>query len=54
VVCGEDGVSDFDRLHSLEHDLGVFLYTFDLLVVDGTDIPPIRRIRGRADVLAVD
>jgi ATP-dependent DNA ligase len=38
VVCGEDGVSDFERLHSREHDASVFLYGFDLLAVDGRDI----------------
>jgi ATP-dependent DNA ligase len=38
VVCGEDGVSDFDRLHSRQHDASVFLYGFDLLTVDGADI----------------
>jgi len=26
VICGEDGVSDFDELHSREHDDEVFLY----------------------------
>jgi ATP-dependent DNA ligase len=38
VVCGEDGVTDFARLHSREHDSSVFLYAFDLLAVDGTDL----------------
>jgi ATP-dependent DNA ligase len=28
VVCGEDGVSDFEHLHSREHDAGAFLYGF--------------------------
>ena len=30
VVCGEDGVSDFNRLHSQSCDEHVFLYAFDL------------------------
>lgn len=38
VIVGEDGVSDFDRLHSREHDASVLLYAFDLLSVDGTDV----------------
>jgi ATP-dependent DNA ligase len=38
VVCGEDGVSDFNRLHSRRDDASVFLYAFDLLAVDGQDI----------------
>jgi ATP-dependent DNA ligase len=38
VICGEDGVSDFERLHSRQHDTGVFLYAFDLLSVGGFDI----------------
>ena len=42
VVCGDDGVSNFERLHSREHDASVFLYAFDLLAVDGTDMRPER------------
>jgi ATP-dependent DNA ligase len=38
VVCGEDGVSDFERLHSQANDASVFLYAFDLLTIDGADI----------------
>jgi bifunctional non-homologous end joining protein LigD len=38
VVCGDDGVADFARLHSQAHDVSAFLYGFDLLSVDGTDI----------------
>ena len=30
VVCGPDGVSDFERLHSRDHDAQVILYAFDL------------------------
>ena len=37
VVCGEDGVSDFDRLHSQRCDEHVFLYAFDLLEINGED-----------------
>ena len=30
VVCGEDGVADFELLHSRKHDRSCFLYAFDL------------------------
>jgi bifunctional non-homologous end joining protein LigD len=32
VWAGDDGKSDFDKLHSHAHDHQVFLYAFDLLV----------------------
>jgi ATP-dependent DNA ligase len=35
VVCGDDGISDFDRLHSQGWDSAVFLYAFDVLEIDG-------------------
>jgi ATP-dependent DNA ligase len=38
VVCGEDGVSDFERLRCRADNASVFLYAFDLLAIDGTDI----------------
>jgi bifunctional non-homologous end joining protein LigD len=41
VVCREDGVSDFDMLRSAVGRLGsrdAFLYAFDLLEIDGTDL----------------
>ena len=31
VICGTDGKSDFDKLHSGVHDANIFLYAFDLL-----------------------
>ena len=34
---GEDGKSDFDKLHSHAHDQRVFLYAFDLLEWNGED-----------------
>jgi bifunctional non-homologous end joining protein LigD len=40
VVCGRDGKSDFDRLHSGAHDGSVFLYAFDLIELDGEDLRP--------------
>jgi bifunctional non-homologous end joining protein LigD len=41
VVCRPDGVSDFDRLRAAVGRLGsreAFLYTFDLLEIDGEDL----------------
>jgi len=38
VVCGEDGRSDFDRLHSGGYDQQVVLYSFDLIELDGEDL----------------
>ena len=38
VVCGDGGVSDFDRLRqSWQHDRA-FLYAFDLIELDGEDL----------------
>jgi bifunctional non-homologous end joining protein LigD len=41
VVCGQDGVSDFERLHSRTCDHAAFLYAFDLLELDGEDLRPL-------------
>jgi bifunctional non-homologous end joining protein LigD len=41
VVCSPDGVSDFDRLRSAVGRMGsrdAFLYAFDLLEINGTDL----------------
>ena len=39
VVCGDDdGVSDFDRLHSQGWDGAGFLFAFDVLEIDGDDL----------------
>ena len=41
VVCGPDGVSDFDRLRAAVGRMGsrdAFLYAFDLLELDGNDL----------------
>jgi bifunctional non-homologous end joining protein LigD len=37
VWCGNDGKSDFDKLHSHAHDGEVLLYAFDLLELNGED-----------------
>jgi ATP-dependent DNA ligase len=41
VVCGDDGVAVFDKLHSQANDEAVFLYAFDLLELDGVDLRPL-------------
>jgi bifunctional non-homologous end joining protein LigD len=38
VLLGVDGRSDFDGLHSRQHDEEVQFYAFDMLVSDGDDI----------------
>jgi bifunctional non-homologous end joining protein LigD len=41
VVCRSDGVSDFDRLRAAVGRMGsrdAFLYAFDLLEINGTDL----------------
>jgi bifunctional non-homologous end joining protein LigD len=38
VLLGIDGVSDFDGLHSRQHDDEVQLYAFDALMLDGDDL----------------
>jgi ATP-dependent DNA ligase len=38
VLLGIEGVSDFDGLHSRQHDIEVQLYAFDCLALDGDDL----------------
>jgi bifunctional non-homologous end joining protein LigD len=38
VLLGVDGRSDFDGLHSRQHDEEVQFYAFDMMVSDGEDI----------------
>ena len=41
VICGPDGVSDFDRMRAVFGRKGspdVFLYAFDVLELDGRDV----------------
>jgi bifunctional non-homologous end joining protein LigD len=40
VVCGENGVSDFDKLHSQSYNDQTVLFAFDLLELDGEDWRP--------------
>jgi bifunctional non-homologous end joining protein LigD len=45
VICGTEGKSDFDKLHSGAYDASVFLYAFDLIELDGDDrrLDPLER-----------
>jgi ATP-dependent DNA ligase len=38
VICGKDGRSDFEKLHSHGYDDQVVLYAFDLIELDGNDL----------------
>jgi ATP-dependent DNA ligase len=38
VVCREDGVTDFDKLHSQCFNDQAFLYAFDVLELEGADL----------------
>jgi bifunctional non-homologous end joining protein LigD len=38
VCCNKNGIPDFDKLHSQQYDHAVFLYAFDLLELNGTDL----------------
>jgi bifunctional non-homologous end joining protein LigD len=53
VVCGKDGKSDFDKLHSGTHDASVFLYGFDLIGLDGEDLrpAPLEQRKGKLEKL---
>jgi ATP-dependent DNA ligase len=44
VVCREDGLAVFDRLHSKGYDDACFLYAFDLIELDGEDLRPLALI----------
>jgi ATP-dependent DNA ligase len=48
VWAGEDGKSDFDKLHSRAHDQQVFLYAFDLLGLNGEDYRQVSLERRKA------
>jgi bifunctional non-homologous end joining protein LigD len=40
VCAGDDGVTDFSKLHSRVSDHEAFVYGFDLLELDGEDLKP--------------
>jgi bifunctional non-homologous end joining protein LigD len=38
VVCGKDGVTDFEALHARTREHEAFAYAFDLMMADGKDL----------------
>ena len=38
IVCGKDGISDFNALHSQRADEAVVLFGFDLIELNGEDL----------------
>jgi bifunctional non-homologous end joining protein LigD len=50
VLLGVDGISDFDGLHSRQHNEAAQLYSFDLLVSDDDDIRKLPLSRRRANL----
>jgi bifunctional non-homologous end joining protein LigD len=50
VVCNDDGIADFERLHSRLYNGTAFLWAFDLLQLDGEDLRP-RPLSERKDAL---
>lgn len=53
VLLGVDGVSDFNGLHSRQHDDEVLFYAFDVLVLGGDDLrqQPLDRRKAKLDKL---
>ena len=41
MLLGVDGISDFDGLHSRQHNAEVQFYAFDVLVANGEDLRPL-------------
>jgi bifunctional non-homologous end joining protein LigD len=38
VACGDDGIASFERIRYRRHDADVFMWTFDLIELDGDDL----------------
>jgi ATP-dependent DNA ligase len=51
VACAEDGLSSFDHICSWQNDASVFMWTFDLIELDGEDLR-IDLLEARKDALA--
>ena len=53
VVCDENGVSNFDKLHSRGYNHAVVLYAFDLIELDGDDWrwAPLEQRKAKLDKL---
>jgi ATP-dependent DNA ligase len=50
VVCNDNGLAIFDKLHSKLHDHSVMLYAFDMLEADGADCR-LQRLDARKSLL---
>ena len=37
-MCGDDGITSFDRIRYRRHDASAFLYAFDLIELNGDDL----------------
>jgi ATP-dependent DNA ligase len=55
AYCGKNGFSDFDKLHSHAHNEDIFLYSFDLLELNGDDLrkEPLERRKSKLEKLLV-
>ena len=38
MACGDDGIASFERIRYRRHDADVFMWTFDLIEIDGDDL----------------
>jgi ATP-dependent DNA ligase len=52
VACGDDGIACFELIRRWDTDEGVFMWAFDLIELDGTDMRPLATRKARlADFL---
>ena len=52
VLLDDDGVSDFNGLHSRRHNDQIKLYAFDIMALEGDDLRSLRCIFARKNWLA--
>ncbi|SFV19524.1 hypothetical protein [Bradyrhizobium arachidis] len=50
IILGVDGISDFNAVHSRQHDYEVQLYAFDILAMGGEDLRPLPLHRRKANL----
>jgi bifunctional non-homologous end joining protein LigD len=50
VACGDDGIASFELIRRWDTDEGVFMWAFDLIELDGTDMrrDPLATRKGKA------
>jgi len=51
VILGVDGISDFNALHSRNHNGEVQLYAFDVLAADGEDLRMLPLVMRKANLV---